>query len=77
MTLNVFDLLRAGEYKVTEPLDQEEQQVLDALISQPAGEKIMIKGNKQVSVETGLSRNRVSKVRKSLAEKIDIIERGF
>ena len=75
--MNIFEKLRAGEYKTTVPLDEVELKVLAALVDQKDGERIQVKSNKQIGLDIGVSRNQVTKARRRLADKVDIIDKGF
>lgn len=72
-----FRRLETGHFTETEPLTNLEAEVLDIIIVYSNPEEGQIIGNKEIAARLEVSRKSVKRARISIAEKIDIIQKGF
>ncbi len=74
---SVFDRLINSDFKIEQELTGFEKQVLTALIVLSNPEEGLIANNRDIADAIGVSRVAISKARKRLVHKIDIIKPGF
>ena len=69
--------LSRGNYRTKKPLNELEMDVLDIILERSQFDKGQAVSNRDIARELDIPRKLVKQARMSLAEKIDIIPKGF